>query len=59
VVVRQGQSQYTLEEVAMALHVRADRYRIDTGINHQEIFGASQLLSELIGFEVQRSTTIG
>ena len=48
----------SLEEIAMALHVRADRYGIDTGINHQEIFGASQLLSELIGFEVQPNKAI-
>jgi 2-isopropylmalate synthase len=48
----------SLEEFAMALHVRADRYRVETGINHPEIFGASQLLSELIGFEVQPNKAI-
>ncbi len=48
----------SLEEFAMALHVRADRYAIDTGINHAEIYGASQLLSELIGFDVQPNKAI-
>lgn len=42
----------------MALHVRADHYGIDTGIVHSEIYGASQLLSELIGFEVQPNKAI-
>jgi 2-isopropylmalate synthase len=48
----------SLEEFAMALHVRADRYRMDTGINHAHIFSTSQLLSELIGFEVQPNKAI-
>jgi 2-isopropylmalate synthase len=48
----------SLEEVAMALHVRADRFAVDSGINHPEIFGASQLLSQLIGFEVQPNKAI-
>ena len=48
----------SLEEVVMALHVRADRYGVDTGINHPEIYAASQLLSELIGFEVQPNKAI-
>ena len=37
---------------------RADRYGIVTGINLAEIYGASQLLSELIGFEVQPNKAI-
>ena len=48
----------SLEEIAMALHVRADRYGIDTGINHQEIYCASQLLSKMIGFETQPNKAI-
>ncbi len=48
----------SLEEFAMAVHVRADRYGIDTGINHAEIFSTSQMLSELIGFEVQPNKAI-
>jgi len=48
----------SLEEFAMAVHVRADRYGIDTGINHAHIFSTSQLLSELIGFEVQPNKAI-
>jgi 2-isopropylmalate synthase len=48
----------SLEEFAMALHVRADRYGIETGINHAEIYSTSQLLSDLIGFEVQPNKAI-
>jgi 2-isopropylmalate synthase len=48
----------SLEEFAMALHVRADRYGIETGINHAEIFSTSQMLSDLIGFEVQPNKAI-
>ena len=48
----------SLEEIAMALHVRADRYAIDTGINHPEIYATSRLLSQLIGFEVQPNKAV-
>ena len=48
----------SLEEFAMALHVRADRYGIETGINHAQIFSTSQMLSDLIGFEVQPNKAI-
>ena len=48
----------SLEEIAMAFHVRADRYGIDTGINHPEIYGTSRLLSQLIGFEVQPNKAV-
>jgi 2-isopropylmalate synthase len=48
----------SLEEIAMALHVRADRFGIETGINLPEIYSTSQLLSELIGFEVQPNKAI-
>jgi 2-isopropylmalate synthase len=48
----------SLEEIAMAIHVRADRFGVDTGINLPQIYSASQLLSELIGFEVQPNKAI-
>jgi len=48
----------SLEEIAMALHVRSDRFGIETGINLPEIYSTSQLLSELIGFEVQPNKAI-
>jgi 2-isopropylmalate synthase len=48
----------SLEEIAMALHVRADRFGVETGIDLPQIYGASQLLSELIGFEVQPNKAI-
>ena len=48
----------SLEEIAMAIHVRSDRFGVDTGINLPQIYSASQLLSELIGFEVQPNKAI-
>jgi 2-isopropylmalate synthase len=48
----------SLEEIAMALHVRSDRFGVETGINLPEIYSTSQLLSELIGFEVQPNKAI-
>jgi 2-isopropylmalate synthase len=48
----------SLEEIAMAIHVRADRFGVDTGINHAEIYNTSQLLSDLIGFDVQPNKAI-
>lgn len=48
----------SLEEVAMALHVRGDRYGLTTGIDHQQIYSASQLLSKIIGFQTQPNKAI-
>lgn len=48
----------SLEEIAMALHVRRDHYRLETGIQHQEIYATSQLLAKLIGFEPQPNKAI-
>ena len=48
----------SLEEIAMAIHVRSDRYGVDTGINHAEIYSTSQMLSDLIGFDVQPNKAI-
>src|SRR5690349_648870 len=42
-----------LEEVVMAMHVRADRLPYVTGVRTEEIYPASRLLSETIGFGVQ------
>jgi 2-isopropylmalate synthase len=47
-----------LEEVVMATRVRADRLRVETGIRTQEIFAASQLLSDLTGERVQANKAI-
>src|SRR5688500_16477578 len=48
----------SLEEVVMALHVRADRLPFETGIVTSELYPASQLLSSIVGFEVQPNKAI-
>ncbi len=48
----------SLEEVVMALRVRADHYGCETGIQTQEIYRTSQLVSRLTGFAVQRNKAI-
>jgi 2-isopropylmalate synthase len=47
-----------LEEVAMALRVRADAYGYDTGIDVGLIGHASRLVSELTGYAVQPNKAI-
>jgi 2-isopropylmalate synthase len=48
----------SLEEIVMALHVRADRLPFATRINTSELYPASQLLSSIVGFEVQPNKAI-
>ena len=48
----------SLEEIVMALRVRADRLPFATGIHAHEIFAASQLLTELTGEAVQANKAI-
>ncbi len=48
----------SLEEIAMVLHVRKDRYPVETGIRHQEIHSSSRLLSKILGFEAQPNKAI-
>jgi 2-isopropylmalate synthase len=48
----------SLEEIVMALRVRADRLPFETGINTSELYPASQLLSSIIGFDVQPNKAI-
>ena len=47
-----------LEEIAMALRVRADRLPYRTGIVTEEIVPSSRLLSELIGFSAQPNKAV-
>ncbi len=48
-----------LEEISMALKTRADFYKgCKTGINTQEIYRASRLVSKLTGIRVQRNKAI-
>jgi 2-isopropylmalate synthase len=48
----------SLEEIVMALHVRADRLPFETGINTHELYPTSQLLSGIVGFDVQPNKAI-
>ena len=48
----------SLEEIVMALRVRADKLPFTTGIVAPEIFAASQLLTELTGEAVQANKAI-
>ncbi len=47
-----------LEEVIMALRVRADRLPFESGIDAREIYSTSQMLSQIIGFGVQPNKAI-
>jgi 2-isopropylmalate synthase len=48
----------SLEEVVMAMNVRADRLPFQTGIDTCEIYSTSQMLSQIIGFGVQPNKAI-
>jgi 2-isopropylmalate synthase len=48
----------SLEEIVMAMRVRPDRYVYDTGIVSQQLFPASQLLSEVTGVPVQPNKAV-
>jgi 2-isopropylmalate synthase len=48
----------SLEEIVMAMRVRADRLPFGTGINTAELYPASQLLSSIVGFDVQPNKAI-
>ena len=48
----------SLEEIVMALHVRADRLPFATKIKTSELYPTSQLLSSIVGFDVQPNKAI-
>jgi 2-isopropylmalate synthase len=48
----------SLEELVMALHVRSDRLDFQTQIDTTQLYPTSQLLSSIIGFEVQPNKAI-
>lgn len=48
----------SLEEVVMAMRVRADRLPFETGIDTQQLYPTSQMLSQIIGFGVQPNKAI-
>ena len=47
-----------LEELAMALFVRADQFAVTSGIRHEQLYSASQLLTQIVGFPVQPNKAI-
>ena len=48
----------SLEEIVMAMRVRSDRYAYETGVVGEQIFAASQMLSEITGVPVQPNKAI-
>ena len=48
----------SLEEIAMTMRVRADRYPYQTAITGQQIFASSQMLAEITGVPVQPNKAI-
>lgn len=48
----------SLEELVMAMHVRSDQLDFNVGVNTRELYPTSQLLSSIIGFEVQPNKAI-
>ncbi len=48
----------SLEEVVMALKVRKDLFKVQTGIHTEEIYRASRLVSKLTGFLVQPNKAV-
>src|SRR5207253_1224129 len=48
----------SLEEIVMALNVRADQFGIETGIDTTEITAASRLVSALTGYAVQPNKAV-
>jgi 2-isopropylmalate synthase len=48
----------SLEEIVMAMRVRPDRYPYETGVVGEQIFAASQLLSEITGVPVQPNKAV-
>src|SRR5262245_27623913 len=48
----------SLEEIIMALHVRADRLPFANGIVTTELYPTSQMLSSIVGFDVQPNKAI-
>lgn len=48
----------SLEELVMAMHVRSDQLSYEVNVNTRELYPTSQLLSTIIGFEVQPNKAI-
>jgi 2-isopropylmalate synthase len=48
----------SLEEIVMALRVRADRYEYHTGVASEQLYPTSQMLEEITGIPVQPNKAI-
>jgi len=48
----------SLEEIVMAIRTRPDKYPYETGVASEQIFAASQMLSEITGVSVQPNKAI-
>jgi len=48
----------SLEEIVMTMRVRPDRYAYETGVETEQLFASSQLLSEITGVSVQPNKAI-
>jgi len=48
----------SLEEVVMALHIRRDKFGLDTSIDTKKLLSISKLVSELSGMLVQRNKAV-
>lgn len=48
----------SLEEVAVALRVRSDKFQVETGIDTTKLLSASRLVSKLTGMVVQRNKAV-
>ena len=48
----------SLEELVMAMHVRSDQLSFETNVNTRELYATSQLLSAIVGFDVQPNKAI-
>jgi 2-isopropylmalate synthase len=48
----------SLEEIVMALRVRADHYAYETGIDTEQLYPTSQMLEEITGIAVQPNKAI-
>ena len=48
----------SLEEIVVALRVRADHFEVETGVDTEQITASSQLVSKLTGYVVQRNKAV-
>jgi 2-isopropylmalate synthase len=48
----------SIEEVVMALYTRRDRFGLETGINTEEIYRTSKLVSKLTGMSIQPNKAV-